>query len=610
MSKYENQISELMSKMNLDQMVGQLVQPERQFVTPEQVKKYHIGSVLSGGGSVPGDNKPEDWIAMNDEYWAASMEADAEHLAIPIVYGVDAIHGNSNVTGAVVFPHNIGLGAAKDPDLLERIARATAREIAVTGVEWTFAPTLAVARNSHWGRTYESYSEDPKIVSEYAPRFVTGLQGDLGEESVIACVKHFVGDGATVHGIDQGDAQIDEDELRRLHLPPYQAAIGAGVLTVMASLNSWNGLKCHEHRYLLTDLLKDELGFEGFIVSDWDGIDCLAEDFGKAVELGLNSGMDMFMVTEKWAEFINHTKALVHAGRVPRARIEDAVRRILRVKFEFGLFDKPRPAERKLSKQTEIFGSKEHREVAREAVRKSLVMLKNDDALLPLGKDARILVAGKNANNRGHQCGGFTVNWQGATSNEEIPGGQSIWEGIQAMAPGAILSENLAGNEANPEDYDVAIVVIGETPYAEMMGDIRVPGLLQEYSTFPNSTAIPIDDTEVAEVYASNLYLHEIHPEDIATLKHITSKGIPVVTVMVCGRPLVVEQELEASSAFVVAWLPGSEGQGVADVLFGDFDIQGKLSFSWPKYDNENWNVGDEGYDPRFPYGFGLGYDK
>ena len=460
MSKYENQISELMSKMNLDQMVGQLVQPERQFVTPEQVKKYHIGSVLSGGGSVPGDNKPEDWIAMNDEYWAASMEADAEHLAIPIVYGVDAIHGNSNVNGAVVFPHNIGLGAAMDPDLMERIAQTTAREIAVTGVEWTFAPTLAVARNSHWGRTYESYSEDPAIVSEYAPRFVSGLQGHYGEESVIACVKHFVGDGATVHGIDQGDAQIDEDELRRLHIPPYQAAIDAGVLTVMASLNSWNGLKCHEHRYLLTDVLKDELGFKGFIVSDWDGIDCLAEDFFKAVELGLNSGMDMFMVTEKWEEFINHTKALVHAGRVPRARIEDAVRRILRVKFEFGLFDKPRPAERKLSKQTEIFGSKAHREVAREAVRKSLVMLKNDDALLPLGKDARILVAGKNANNRGHQCGGFTVNWQGATTNEEIPGGQSIWEGIQAMAPGAVLSEDLAGNEANQDDYDVAIVVI------------------------------------------------------------------------------------------------------------------------------------------------------
>jgi len=610
MNRYEKQISELMSKMNLDQLVGQLVQPERQFVTPEQVKKYHIGSVLSGGGSVPGDNTPEDWIAMNDEYWAASMEADEDHLAIPIVYGVDAIHGNSNVTGAVVFPHNIGLGATRDPDLMERIAKTTAREIAVTGVEWTFAPTLAVVRNDHWGRTYESYSEDPKIVSEYAPRFVTGLQGNFGEENVIACVKHFVGDGTTVHGIDQGDAQIDEAELRRLHIPPYQAAIEAGVLTVMASLNSWNGLKCHEHRYLLTDVLKDELGFQGFIVSDWDGIDCLAEDFGKAVELGLNAGMDMFMVTEKWLEFIEHAKALVLHGRVPRKRLEDAVRRILRVKFEFGLFDKPRPAERKLSKQTEIFGSKEHREVAREAVRKSLVMLKNEDALLPLDKNARILVAGKNANNRGHQCGGFTVNWQGATTNEEIPGGQSIWEGIQALAPGAVLSENLDGSEANPEAHDVAIVVIGETPYAEMMGDVRVPGLLQEYTTFPNSTPMPIDDTEVAEVYATNLYLHEMHPEDIATIENIRARGIPVVTVMVCGRPLVVEKELDASDAFVVAWLPGSEGQGVADVLFGDFDIQGKLSVSWPKYDNENWNVGDPDYNPRFPYGFGIQYSK
>jgi len=395
-----------------------------------------------------------------------------------------------------------------------------------------------------------------------------------------------------------------------LHLPPYQAAIDAGVLTVMASLNSWNGLKCHEHRYLLTDILKDELGFRGFIVSDWDGIDCLAEDFGKAVELGLNSGMDMFMVTEKWEEFIQHTKTLVNSGRIPKKRIEDAVRRILRVKFEFGLFDKPRPAERKLSKQTEIFGSKEHRDVALEAVRKSLVMLKNDDALLPLEKSTRILVAGKNANNRGHQCGGFTVNWQGAISNEEIVGGQSIWEGIQTLAPSAVLSDNLEGNEANPDQHDVAIVVIGETPYAEMLGDIRVPGLLQEYSTFPNSTPIPLDDSEVAEVYASNLYLHEMHPEDIATINNITSRGVPVVAVMLGGRPLVVEKELEASSAFVMAWLPGSEGHGVADVLFGDFDIQGKLSFSWPKYDNENWNVGDPNYNPRFPYGFGLTYDK
>jgi beta-glucosidase len=320
--------------------------------------------------------------------------------------------------------------------------------------------------------------------------------------------------------------------------------------------------------------------------------------------------MDMFMVTEKWEEFIQHTKTLVNSGRIPKKRIEDAVRRILRVKFEFGLFDKPRPAERKLSKQTEIFGSKEHRDVALEAVRKSLVMLKNDDALLPLEKSTRILVAGKNANNRGHQCGGFTVNWQGAISNEEIVGGQSIWEGIQTLAPSAVLSDNLEGNEANPDQHDVAIVVIGETPYAEMLGDIRVPGLLQEYSTFPNSTPIPLDDSEVAEVYASNLYLHALHPDDIATINKIASRGVPVVAVMLGGRPLVVEKELEASSAFVMAWLPGSEGHGVADVLFGDFDIQGKLSFSWPKYDNENWNVGDPNYNPRFPYGFGLTYDK
>jgi beta-glucosidase len=545
MNRYENQIAALMSKMTLDQMIGQMVQPERQFVTPEQVKAFHIGSVLSGGGSTPGNNTPQDWIDMNDEYWAASMEADDEHLAIPIIYGVDAIHGNSNVTGAVVFPHNIGLGAARDPQLVEKVARATAREIAATGVEWTFAPTLAVARNDHWGRTFESYSEDPQIVSEYAPYFVRGLQGNMAEADVVACVKHFVGDGATVHGIDQGDAQIDEKELRRLHIPPYIAAIKAGVLTVMASLNSWNGLKCHEHRYLLTDILKDELGFEGFVVSDWDGINCLDDEYAKAVELGVNAGMDMFMITEKWQDFITYTKAHVLAGRIPKKRIEDAVRRILRVKFEFGLFDKPRPSERLLSKQTEVFGSREHRDVAREAVRKSLVL----------------------------------------------------------------LSENLEGLDADPGQYDVAIVVIGETPYAEMLGDVRVPGLLEKYSNFPNSTTV-IDDDEVAEVYATHLYLHEMHPEDIATIKNITAKGIPVVTVMVNGRPLVIENELEASSAFVVAWLPGSEGQGVADVLFGDFDFQGKLSFSWPRYDNENWNVGDEDYNPRFPYGYGLSYQE
>lgn len=643
MKEIENKVSELLAKMTLDQKIGQLLQPERQFVTPEEVKKYHIGSVLSGGGSVPGDNKPEDWIKMNDEYWAASMEEDDYHLAIPLIYGVDAIHGNTNVLGAVVFPHNIGLGAAHDPELLERIASTTAKEIAATGVEWTFAPTLAVARNDHWGRTYESYSEDPKIVSEYAPRFVKGLQGNYEEDKVIACVKHFVGDGATLHGIDQGDMCISEEELRKIHIPPYEAAIKAGVLTVMVSLSSWDGVKCHGHKYLLTDLLKKELGFNGFVISDWDGIDYLDESYEECAVQSLNAGIDMFMITGKWKEFIQHVKKNVENGRITMERLDDAVRRILRVKYEFGMFEKPRPAERKLSLDPSCFGCEEHRKVAREAVRKSLVMLKNDEEILPLDKNARILVTGKNAHNRGHQCGGFTVAWQGVDDNAEstekpyimsdsekekprkiklskeifprssIIGGTSIWEGIQTVAPNAQLSVD--GSDADPAKHDVAIVCIGEVPYAEMLGDIRVEGLAKGLKISKGST---FEDTLPGEAipimkkgpYGTHLYLHQLHPEDIETIKNLTREGIPVVAVMVCGRPLVIEQELAESKAFVVAWFPGSEGRGVADVIFGDHDFQGKLSFSWPRYDDENWNLGDEGYDPMFPYGFGLKYKK
>ncbi len=643
MKDIEVRISELLVKMTLDQKVGQIVQPERQFVTPQEVKKYHIGSVLSGGGSVPGDNKPDDWIKMNDAYWEASMEEDEEHLAIPIIYGVDAIHGNTNVKGAVVFPHNIGLGAANDPDLLERIAAVTAKEIAATGVEWTFAPTLAVARNDHWGRTYESYSEDPKIVCDYAPRFVKGLQGNYGEENVIACAKHWVGDGATLHGIDQGDMCISEHELRRIHVPPYKAAIDAGVLTVMVSLSSWYGEKCHGHKFLITDLLKNELGFNGFVISDWDGIDYLDKSYEESAVMAMNAGMDMFMITGKWKEFIQHMKANIHNGHIPMERLDDAVRRILRVKFLFGMFEKPRPTERTLSLDHSCFGSLEHREVAREAVRKSLVMLKNDEDILPLNKNARILVAGKNAHNRGHQCGGFTVAWQGVDDNDEskdktyimtdsekekprdkkisngishrssIIGGSSIWEGIQAVAPNAHLS--IDGSDADPAKYDVAIVCIGEVPYAEMLGDIRVEGLRKGLKISKGSSiddTLPGDEIPIVKKgpYGTHLYLHELHPEDIATIKNITSKGIPVVTIMICGRPLVIEQELEESKAFVIAWFPGSEGQGVADVIFGDYDFQGKLSFSLSRFDQENWNLGDENYNPLFPYGYGLKYDR
>ncbi len=637
MQAIEDKVSALLAQMTLDQKIGQLLQPERQFITPAQVTQYHIGSVLSGGGSVPGSNKPEDWIQMNDAYWAASMVQEAGHLPIPLIYGVDAIHGNTNVLGAVVFPHNIGLGAARDPELLERIAAVTAKEIAATGVDWTFAPTLAVARNDHWGRTYESYSEDPKLVSEYAPRFVKGLQGNFTQDKVIACAKHWVGDGATLHGIDQGDMCITEEELRRIHVPPYQAAIKAGVLTVMVSLSSWYGAKCHGHKFLITELLKQELGFEGFVVSDWDGIDYLDEDYAECVAQALNAGIDMFMITAKWQDFIRHTHSHVASGRVPLDRIDDAVRRILRVKYVFGMFEKPRPAARQLSLDHSSFGGPEHRAVAREAVRKSLVLLKNEGGILPLDKNARILVTGKNAHNRGHQCGGFTVAWQGV--NDKIPpegvvydqtdhekprdaaenvapswgslivGGTSIWEGIQAAAPHAVLSND--GSDADPAKHDLAIVVIGEVPYAEMLGDVRVEGLAKGLRIGGGSTS----DTAGEDLtlmkkgpYGTHLYLHELHPEDLATIRNVSSKGVPVVCVMICGRPLVIEQELDASQAFVVAWFPGSEGQGVADVLFGDFPIQGKLSFSWPRYDDENWNLGDEGYNPRFPYGYGLTY--
>lgn len=626
-SSIKERVEGLLSKMNLDQKIGQMTQTERMAITPEEVKAYHIGSVLSGGGSVPGQNKPADWIKMNDDYWAASMDADENHLAIPIIYGVDAIHGHNNVLGATIFPHNIGLGAANDPDLIERIAKATAREILSTGVEWTFAPTLAVARNNHWGRTYESYAETPEIVQSYAGRFVKGLQDDLGKDSVVACVKHWVGDGGTSYGIDQGDTEISDDEMSSIHIAPYYPALAEGVLTVMVSFNSWNGKKCHGNRYLLTDVLKKELEFDGFIISDWDGIDYLNENYAETVALSINAGIDMFMVSEKWREFIQFAKDHVHSGRIPMERIDDAVRRILYVKMKYGLFEKPRPAKRYWSENPN-FGSKEHREIAREAVRKSLVLLKNENSILPLDKNARIIVAGKNADDRGHQCGGFTVAWQGVSDSKaigrgpedsaivmdynsagaqvqsgSIEGGTSIWEGIRAVAPNAIL--NINGSAADPEKHDVGIVVIGETPYAEGMGDIRIGD-----HTIGETTEKIEGFLKVLAPYGYSPVLNELHPEDLRTIQHITDKGIPAVVVLVSGRTLIIKKELETAAAFVAAWLPGSEGQGIADVLFGDYDFQGKLSFTWQKSRHENYLKGDQPYEPLFPYGYGLTYNK
>ncbi len=590
----EERVRELLARMTLDQKIGQMTQPERMHVSPAEVKRYHIGSVLSGGGSCPGDNRPADWVAMNDAYWTASMEEDDDHLAIPVLYGVDAIHGNANVLGATIFPHNIGLGAARDPELIERIGRITAREVRAAGVDWTFAPTLAVAQDPRWGRTYESYSEDPGVVGEYAARIVRGLQGG----GVVACAKHWVGDGGTRDGVDQGDTVVDEEELRRVHIAPYASALEAGALTVMVSLSSWNGEKCHAHRYLIQDVLKGEMGFRGFVVSDWNGLDPLAEDYGDAVALAVNAGIDMVMVPETWRAFIGGLRERVERGDVAVERIDDAVGRILRVKFVSGLFERGRPWGRRGANGSS-FGSREHREVAREAVRKSLVLLKNEGGVLPLDKGARILVTGRGAHDRGRLCGGFTVEWQGVLGNDRIEGGTSVWEGIKAVAPGAVLGgvgesggevEGVGGTQGEGEegdvrevdgvrevegDFDVAVVVIGERPYAEGLGDIR-----EESPVRPGTNHLPAG-AGALKPYGDTLELAALHPEDLATIRGLAERGIPVVAVLVSGRPLVVDEELAASAGFVVAWLPGSEGGGVADVLFGDFDFVGRLSVGW-----------------------------
>ena len=471
-SDIEERVRELLSRMSLDQKIGQMTQPERMHISPAEVKRYHIGSVLSGAGSCPGENRPADWVAMTDAYRAASMEEDEDHLAIPILYGVDAVHGNANVLGATVFPHNIGLGAAGDPELVERIGRVTAREVRAVGVDWTFAPTLAVARDVRWGRTYESYSEDPGVVSRYAGRIVRGLQGTggvgvvggngvgdgwgmwdgegtgggqgrqgiagfagLGPEGVLACAKHWVGDGGTRGGVDQGDTVLDEEELRRVHMAPYVAALEAGALTVMVSLSSWNGEKCHSHRYLIQDVLKEEMGFRGFVISDWNGVDPLADDYGEAVAMAVNAGIDMVMVPETWKAFIGELRERVERADVPVERIDDAVARILRVKLVCGLFERGRPWGRRGANGSN-FGSPEHREVAREAVRKSLVLLKNEGGVLPLDKGGRILVTGRGAHDRGWLCGGFTVEWQGVVGNDRIEGGLRCGRGSRRWRQG------------------------------------------------------------------------------------------------------------------------------------------------------------------------------
>ncbi|WP_437876403.1 glycoside hydrolase family 3 protein [Sorangium sp. So ce513] len=604
----ETAIQELLGRMSLEEKVGQMVQAEIGYITPEEVRRYNIGSVLNGGGSWPGGNKgatAADWLAMADAFYKASVDKTGGRAGIPIIWGIDAVHGNNNVRGATLFPHNIGLGAARDPALLERIGAATAKEVVATGIDWTFAPTLATVRDDRWGRTYEAYSEDPEIVNAYGGRIVTGIQGAANSEDlfgptrVIATAKHFVGDGGTDKGDDQGNNLASDTELCAIHAQGYMSAIPAGAQTVMASYNSIRGKKMHGHKELLTGVLKEKFHFDGFVIGDWNGhaqVPGCGED---SCAEAINAGVDMIMVPYQWKAFYENTINQVNGGQISMERINDAVTRILRVKMRAGLLGpkttKGAPSERMFAGQQAVLGAAEHRAIAREAVRKSLVLLKNAGSVLPLDPAARVLVAGKSADNIPNQAGGWSRTWQGTdVTNADFPGATSIFKGIQeAVSAGggqAMLSAN--GSGASSSNFDAAIVVIGETPYAEMKGDIQAS-----------------NDANDGTAHAKTLEHARFHPEDLQVLQAIRSAApdLPIVTVFVSGRPLYVNKELNLSDAFVAAWLPGSEGGGVADVLFGQHEFQGKLSFSWPGSECQKINRHDpnEG-EALFPYGFGL----
>lgn len=591
----EAKVAALLARMTLEQKVGQMVQADIRSITPDDVRKYRLGSVLNGGGAFPGENKHAsvaDWVALADRFYDASMDTADGALAIPIMWGTDAVHGHNNVIGATLFPHNIGLGAAHDPDLIERIGAATAREVAATGLDWAFAPVVAVVRDDRWGRTYESYSEDPEIVRTYADRIVRGLQGAPGSREfldsshVLATAKHFIGDGGTADGVDRGDTRGKEADLLQIHGQGYVAAIGAGVQTIMASYNSWNGWKLHGEKHLLTEVLKQRMGFDGIVVSDWDGVDEVQGCSKDKCAQALNAGIDMIMVPTEWRSFIGNTLDQVRTDKIPMTRIDDAVTRILRVKFRAGLVEKGRPSSRPLANKRELVGAPEHRALARQAVRESLVLLKNERGLLPLRPKSSVLVVGDGADNISKQTGGWTVTWQGTeNSKADFPGATSILQGIAGAVgkAGGKVSSSVDGlQQARP---DVAIVVFGEAPYAEWFGDLR------------------------------SLEYRGAGGAELALLQQLRQASVPSVCVFLTGRPLWIEPQLTACDAFVVAWLPGSEGGGVADVLFRkangrlDYNFAGKLAFSWPRTASQTaLNRNDPNYDPLFPYGFGLQY--
>ncbi|MBE3072152.1 MAG: glycoside hydrolase family 3 C-terminal domain-containing protein, partial [Acidobacteria bacterium] len=540
--------------------------------SPDDVTKYALGSVLSGGNSEIPDVSPRGWAEFVS---GLQRRALATRLAIPILYGIDAVHGHNNVRGAVIFPHNIGLGCTRNPKIVQEAARITAQEVAATGMHWAFGPCVTVPQDERWGRTYEGFGEAPGLVADLGAAAVRGLQGENLSRpgSVLASAKHYVGDGGTKNGIDQGDTQVDEATLRKVHLPGYVAAVKAGVGSVMVSFNSWNGQKLHGHKYLITTVLKGELGFKGFVVSDWKAIEQLPGDYLQQIEKSIDAGVDMVMVPDVYPAFFDGLKKLVQAGRLPVTRIDDAVRRILTVKFQMGLFERPFGDPSLLP----MVGSAEHRAVARQAVRESQVLLVNRNAALPLSETVpHIFVAGKAADDIGLQCGGWTITWQGASG--PITQGTTVRQAIRDAAPKARVTYSPTGEV--PPGARVAVVVIGEQPYAEMKGD---------------RTSLDLD------------------PADVAVVRKAKASGLPTVVVLLSGRPMILDPILPYADAILAAWLPGTEADGVADVLFGRYNPTGKLSHTWPRSMAQiPINVGPDGEKPKdvplFEFGFGLSY--
>jgi len=563
----DTEVDSILNLMTLDEKIGQMAQAERGALENlSDISTYSLGSLLSGGGSAPEPNTAQSWANMYDNYQSYALQS---RLGIPLIYGVDAVHGHNNVYGAVIFPHNIGLGCTWNTELVTTINQITAKEVAATGIDWTFSPCIAVPQDERWGRTYEGFGETPEIQKLMSSASVIGLQGDdLSEgETILACAKHFVGDGGTLDGIDQGNTQISEELLRSLHMSGYIDAIEANVGSVMASYNSWNGQKLHGHDYLLNDVLKDELGFEGFVISDWKGVDQVNEDYREAVKRSINAGIDMVMVPDRYIYFISILKNLVETNEVSLERIDDAVRRILKQKLLLNLFEEPYTDQSLISS----VGSEEHRNIAKQAVRESLVLLNAKNNILPLSKNGqKILVVGRLANDLGALCGGWSIAWQGANGN--ITEGTNLLEGIENLSETSEVVYSQSGNYSDP--VDVAVVVIGEDPYTEGAGD-RVS--------------------------------LNIESEQVEMVRKLKEKGIPVVAVLVSGRPMIISEVMPYTDAMIAAWLPGTEGEGIAQVLFGDYQPTALLTHSWPRSMSQiPINYGDDNYNPMFEYKYGL----